>query len=187
MQLKYLHKNYFLSVVFATLCLCNNYSISFAATDGTLGATSTGDTGITLGVSNLVRITGMNDLSFGTYSGVADFKKDDDVCIWTNQAGGNYKVTPKGDGASFAFTVTRGAGSPLAYTVKWNNTTGVSGNTSLTANTLSGAFSGASTTSSTCGGGVNANLQVIFDEATLLSSVPGTYTGVITLVISPSI
>ena len=157
----------------------------FAANDGNLDTTSTGDTFITLGVSNLVRITGISDLNFGTYDGNGNFSRDDDVCVWTNQTGGNYKVLAQGDGASHAFTVSAGA-DPLPYAVRWNNATGTSGNSALTADTISGVFSGASTTSSICAGGDTANFQVVFSSSNLLGARPGVYTGVLTLVISPS-
>lgn len=157
-----------------------------AASDGALDTTSTGDTFITLGVTNLVRITGVSDINLGTYSGSGDLSQADDVCVWTNQSGGNYKVLAQGDGASNAFTLTGQIGSPLPYAVRWNGTTGTASNTALVADTLSAAFSGASTTSSNCAGGSTANFQVILDGADLLAAKPGIYTGVLTFVISPS-
>lgn len=159
-------------------------SSALAATDGQLDSTSTGDTFISLGVSNLVRISGIADLNFGTFGGSGNSSRDDDVCVWTNQSGGSYKVTAQGDGTLHAFTVTAG-GDPLPYSVRWNNTTGTSGNSALTADTISGAFTGASTTSSTCAGGATANFQVIFSSADLLSARPGTYAGVLTFIVSP--
>lgn len=178
------HYFFILTLVFTTFI--QSINAAYAASDGALDTTSTGDTSISIGVSNLVRISGIDDLSFGTYSGSGNFSKDQDVCIWTNQNGGNYKVKARGDGTSYAFTVSSGPGSILPYAVKWNGATGTSGNTALTADTLSGAFSGASTTSSTCAGGETANYQVIFSSTDLLDVRPGTYTGVLTFIISPS-
>lgn len=165
--------------------ICQSGSIAFAATDGTPGVTSTGDTSVSLSISNLVRISGIADMNFGTYDGSGDLAQDDDVCVWTNQSSGTYKVLAQGDGDSNAFTVSSGAGT-LSYSVKWNNTTGTTGNTALTADTISGEFSGASTTSSTCSGGDTANFEVTFSAADLLAVRPATYTGVLTLVVSPS-
>ena len=158
----------------------------FAASDGSLDTTSTGDTFITLSIANLVRISGVADLNFGTYSGSGDISRDDDVCIWTNHSAGNYKVLAQGDGDSHAFTVKTLGEETIAYSVRWNNSTRTTGNSQLTADQLSDDFSGASTTSSTCGGGSTANFQVLFAQDDLLSVRPGTYTGVLKFIISPA-
>lgn len=165
------------------LLFCGTES-AYAATDGTVGTTSQGDLDIDLSISNLVRISGMADLNFGTVSGTSDAVLDQDVCVWTNVAAGEYKVNAHGDGAANAFTVSNGVGT-MAYTVRWNDTVGTSGNVALAAGVLSGVQSNASTTSTTCGGGASANYQVRFTQAVLSSVRPGTYTGVLTVVISP--
>jgi hypothetical protein len=158
---------------------------AMAATDGPLGVTSTGDTYITLGVSSLVRITGIDGIDFGLYDGSGNIAENDDVCIWTNDSGAKYKVTASGDGAAHAFNV-RSGGNILPYTVRWNDTPGISGNVALTKDVLSGVFNNANTSSSTCGGTMNANYEIRIDGDDLLAVRPGTYTGVLTLVITPS-
>lgn len=162
------------------------FGLARAASDGQLDTTSTGDTSISLSISNLVRITGIADLNFGTYDGAGNLSRDDDVCIWTNHNSGAYKVLAQGDGDDQSFTVKTGSGQTIAYAVRWNDTMGTLGNEALTADTLSSEFSGASTTSSTCGGGSTANFQVTFLQNDLLSARPGVYSGVLTFVISPS-
>jgi hypothetical protein len=142
---------------------------------------------VSLTVSTLVRIYGVADFNFGSYTGSGSRSLDDDVCVWTNADAATYRVTAKGDGTDFAFTVAKDGSNTLAYTVKWNNTTGTAGNTALTANSISPNFSGANTTSQTCGGGNNANLQISFGEAALQAAKPGTYSGVLTIVISPGV
>ena len=120
----------------------------------------------------------------GLFNGTGDASSNRNVCIWTNQAAGHYKIRATGNGASLAFTVTNGTGT-MPYTVKWNNTTGTSGNTALTSNTDSGTMTGASTTATDCSGGDNANFEIRIAHTTLLAAHPGTYTGVITLVVTP--
>ena len=161
------------------------FTTANAAQDGDLDTISTGDTGINLSVSNLVKISQMVDLNFGTYGGSNNFSRDANVCVWTNQAGGLYKVQAQGDGAANAFLVTNAGADTLPYSVRWNGTTGTSGNTSLVADDVSASFSGASTTAADCGGGSTANFQVTFSQNDLLASRPGTYTGVLTFIISP--
>lgn len=156
------------------------------ATDGTRGTSSTGDLDITMSVPSLVKISHVADLSFGTYSGSGSTSRNDDVCVWTNLASGNYRVTARGNGAANAFTVKRAnpATDTAPYTVRWNNAPGP-GTTALTADTISADFSGANTTNTTCSGGVNANFQVSFTQSALLAVPAGEYSGVLTLIISP--
>ena len=46
-------------------------SNAFAATQGTLGATSTGSLNITLTIDQLVQISALNDIALGNYTGGA--------------------------------------------------------------------------------------------------------------------
>lgn len=159
--------------------------LSRAASDGDTGTTSTGSLDVSLAIGNLVRISGIEDLSFGSYDGNGDEARDDDVCIWTNQNSATYRVKARGSGAAHSFLLSDGASQTLAYTVRWNDTTGTDGNESLAADTLSGVMTNANTSSTTCSGGSNANFQVKIAEAALLARRPGTFSGVLTLIISP--
>ncbi len=152
---------------------------------------SSADLDVTLTVPTMFRISGIADLSFGSYSGNGNLALDDDVCVWTNAAGGNYQVTAQGSGASFAFTVvkTGDASKTIPYAVKWNNTSGTIGNVALTANVASGNMSGANNESISCSSGPSdtANFQASFTQADLLATVAGVYTGVLSLIISAPI
>lgn len=154
----------------------------FAATDGTLGATSTGDLGLSLSISNLVKLTDVADLNFGTYSGSGSAVQDDSVCVYTNNPSGQYKVTARGSGTSFAFTITNGSAT-IPYTVRWNNTGSTTGNFQINSNSQSSTLSGANTTSQTCGGVNNANFQVTMTRNSILGVPAGSYTGTLTLII----
>ena len=156
--------------------------VVFAATDGTLGATSTGDLSMSLSIPNLAKLTDVADLNFGTYSGSGNPAQDDDVCVYTNNPSGQYKVTAKGSGAAFAFTMTNGT-QTIPYSVKWNTVSGTNLNFALTANTQTTTLSGANTTSQTCAGLKNANFQVTMTRAAVLSVPAGTYTAILTLII----
>lgn len=170
----------------ALLLLPYNYALS--ASDGSLGDTSTGNIGVNLNLPPLFRISGISDLDFGKYSGHGDISLDDDVCVWTNTASGNYRVTAKGQGTNYAFVVVKqgDATQTIPYSVRWNNTSGVQGNIELTANVISADKTGANHVSTTCASGsaVTANFQITFTQSSLLAVRAGTYTGVLTLVIS---
>lgn len=149
---------------------------------------SEADLDVTLTVPTMYRISGIENLSFGTYTGNGALSLDEDVCVWTNASGGAYRVTARGDGASFAFVVTKSGDTSktIPYTVRWNNTSGTSGNQALLADTTSSNMTGANTVSIGCSTGPanTANFQVSFSESALLGSVSGTYTGVLSLIIS---
>jgi hypothetical protein len=154
-----------------------------AAQDGTLGATSTGSTDMDVTIPGLVRITGVGNLDFGNYTGGSAPSLYEPVCVYTNDASGNYKVTARGTGASYAFTVDDGNGHTIPYSVSWDD---FSATISLSPDTASTTRSGANTSSQTCGGGNSARFQVSFTASALLSKPAGTYTGTLTLIIEPS-
>lgn len=154
-----------------------------AAHDGVLGPTSTGDTDLSLSVPNLVKITGVADLNMGTYSGSGPLVTSDDVCVFTNDASGAYKVTARGSGTSFAFTLTDTNSHTMNYTVRWNDLSTV---ISLAADTASSTRAGGNTTSQNCSGGNSAQFEVTLTASALLSKPAGTYTGVLTLIIEPA-
>lgn len=170
--------------LFSTLLLTAIPTVAFAASDGTLGATSTGTSTITVTVPNLIRITGMADFSFGTYSGSGDMDQNDNVCVYTNKASGTYRVTASGSGAGGAFSVASGADT-LAYGVFFNDVSGTTGEQALTSGSALTGQSGANTTSQTCGGSDNANIHVRFLETNLTAAPAGSYTGTLTIVVEP--
>ena len=157
-------------------------SQAFAATDGSVGATSTGTSTITVTIPKLIRVRSMADYAFGTYTGAGDIQSNDDLNISVNYATAGYKVKGTGNGTSSAFTVTDGT-QTIAYHAYFNDQTGVSGEIELTTNTdLTGQSGAATTISSTT---TNANLHIKFLEADLQAVNAATYTGVITLLFTP--
>jgi hypothetical protein len=154
------------------------------AADGTLGSTSTGVSTVTVTVPDLIKISSVADISFGTYAGSGDLNANDDVCVYTNKTGGAYRVTGTGSGAAGAFTLASG-GNTLSYAVFFNDQSGTTGEQSLTAGTPLGSQSGANTSSLTCGGSNDANFHVRIVEANLLAVPSGAYTGTLSLLVEP--
>lgn len=167
-------------------CVLLNSPHGYAASDGETGASSEGDFELELTIPNLVRITGVADMNFGSYSGSGVFSRNDNVCVYTNSANGQYLVTAQGSGAASAFTVSDGASHTIPYTVRWNDQTGTSGNIQLDPSVSSATQSGAHTSSETCSGGDTANFEISFTQGALLGVPAGTYTGVLTLIIEPA-
>ena len=63
-----------------------------AATQGTLGATSTGTSLVSLTIAAQYQITGLTDLALGAWSGSGNMTANNDVCVYTNDSTGNYQI-----------------------------------------------------------------------------------------------
>jgi hypothetical protein len=157
---------------------------AFAATDGTLGTTSQGDLDITLTIQDLVRISGLADATFGNYAGSGDLNDNQDICVYRNDAAGQYTVTATA--VEGAFTIDDGGGNDIAYNVYFNDVTGTTGEVALSYNTASATQSGANTSTDDCSvGGDSANVHVELLEANLLAAPSGAYSGTLVLTVAP--
>ena len=154
---------------------------AYAATQGTLGATSQGTLDITLTINNLVQISALDDIALGAYTGVANMTGVDDLCVYSNNGG--YDITATGDGAGGAFELTGGSAN-IPYTVAWATTAGATTGTSLTAGVVL-ANQGGTFTTPDCGGADNATVIVTVDDVDLASAPADSYTGVLTLLVAP--
>jgi hypothetical protein len=157
---------------------------SLAATQGSLGSTSTGTAVISLSKGFNALINQIGDLALGSWSGTGDLTDNDDVCVGTTNVTGNYGVTVSGSGTANAFTITNGS-QTLAYNAFWNDVTGTTGRVSVTTGTLLTGQTGAGTTANCNGTNTNANISVVIPEANLQAATASTFTGTLTLTISP--
>lgn len=137
-------------------------------------------------VAQLYRITGIQDVTFSTFSGDGDLTANRSVCVWTNSASGSYRVTAHGDGTDSVFTVAKqgDATKTIPYSVSWIT---VDGTVALTKQQSSATRTGANTVSSTCASGPSApaSFVVTVDDEAILQRPAGTYIGILTLSISP--
>lgn len=156
-----------------------------AATQGSVGSTSTGSVAISATIPSLARITSLNDIALGSWTGSGGLSGSDNaICVWSSTGG--YSITATGSGASNAFTLSSGANT-LAYSVQWAQTGGASSGTAVTAGTaLTGQTTNASTTDCSSGAASTAGVFVSITEANLLARPAGTYTGTLTLVVTPT-
>lgn len=172
------------SILVLALLLNLMPSNAHAATDGTLGTTSTGTANISVTIPKLIRARGFADFALGTYTGIGDLNGNDDLNISTNYgtAARTYRVTGTGSGAASAFTVTDGTNT-IAYNAFYNDVTGTAGRVAMTSGTAVTAQTGAVKPLSTTT--LNANLSIQVLEANLQAADAATYNGVITLVFTP--
>lgn len=146
----------------------------FAATDGTLGSTSTGTITITANIDQLVRISRLDDLDMGSLS-PTNLSATENFCVYSNSSP-NYQITATGSGTGGAFAVSDGS-LELPYLLTIN------GNSAASGSPLSGA--GANQFSTVCGATDNATLTVLFNSTEIAAANTGTYNGVLTLTVAP--
>lgn len=155
--------------------------VALAAQNGDIGGSSTGSVSISATIPDLVRISGLTDISLGSFTGSGGLDGSDDVCVFTNTGG--YLLTAAGSGTGNAFTLTDGEAS-VAYTVEWGTTATATSGTALTSGTAATISSG-SFTNPTCGGSTNAIVLIDISEEALSAAPAGTYTGTLTLTLAP--
>lgn len=166
-----------------TLCLAAGPVL--AATDGDLDTTSTGTSDLSLELPDTVLITDIDDITLtpaaaDIFNPVA-LTGEDAVCVYSNVGATNdFTVTATGDGTADAFTVTNGS-ETIAYIPSFKVTAGPY--TALTLNTASADYAGSD--SLNCGGGTNASFQVAYNATEAQAASADTYTGTLTLLISP--
>jgi hypothetical protein len=179
-------KSHLLPMTVSLACLA---SPTFAATQGTPGPTSTGTVTINATITPEVNITNLDDFTFtatelqtALNTGAAA-QKVDPVCVWSNNVDGSYFITATGDGPGGALSITNGTAS-INYRVSWRPQAGTAA--LLLSGTKSPQFR-SSATAPDCGGGTTANLAIFIGRSTIgLMQAGTTYTGVLTLLVSPS-
>ena len=160
---------------------------AFAASDGLLGATSTGTVGISASVPSRVQITGLADVAFTNQDPASDATRAQNVCVWSNTAGRSYTIRASGDGgAGNLFTLTNGTGT-VPYTVEWAATSGQTSGTQL-ATGVASAAQASTAVSPTCAAAPATRSSLIIKMAStdLLTMTSGSsYTGTLTLLVTP--
>lgn len=121
------------------LALLSSAFNAHAFTQGSIGATSTGDVRINLPVGVKARISSLEDFDFPTWDGISDQEMNDDICAAVNTGSGNYMLSVEGDGLGGAFTLHESGGATLPYHVYYNDEPGTSGRVEVPAGgTLTG-------------------------------------------------
>src|SRR5687767_7793733 len=161
-------------------------SQAMAASQGSLGATSTGSVGISASVPNRARITGLTDVAFTNQDPATAASDPQDVCVWSNTATKAYTITATGNGAGSAFTLTNGT-TTVPYSVEWAAAASQTSGTALTSGTASASLTSTATHQS-CASGPAASASLIVGIGTAdlgTMSAGSSYTGTLTLLITP--
>lgn len=155
---------------------------AFAATQGSLGLSSTGSVDITLSIPDSVRIQNLVDIPLGQADGVNALSGSSPACVFRNGASGNYQITASGSGAANAFTLASG-GNTIAYTATYDDGSGAS---ALTTGVALTGQTGADNASQDCSTGANNNgtIAVSVSAAAQNGAAVGNYSGTLTLTVA---
>ena len=173
------------------LCLTFSAGLSIssadAATQGSLGATSTGTVTITATVANRAQITGLSDVNFTNADPTTTATSAQSSCLWSNTATKGYSITASGSGTAGAFTLTSGALAPVPYSVQWAASSGQTSGTALaTGAPLTGLVSTATRPTCNTGPTTTSSLIVSIAATDLQNMVAAaSYTGTLTLLVTP--
>ncbi len=160
--------------------------ITFAATNGTPGPTSTGSSVVTIIKQDAVQITKVDDLNFANPGFLSTAARlSDDVCVFSTTTGYNVTLTSL-NGAAGAFALSDGTNS-FPYAVAWGTTGFAAGAGSpVTAGTALTGQTG-DNVNPDCGGAAatNAAFDVTIAAADYNAAPTGTYTDTLTMVVAP--
>jgi hypothetical protein len=170
----------------SALALIASGTPAAAATQGTLGATSTGSLTISVSVANRAQITGLTDVAFTNIDPSTTATAAQSNCVWSNTATKGYSITATGSGTSGAFTLANGALS-VPYSVQWSASSGQSSGTALSAGSaLAGLTSTAVNPTCSTSPTTTSSLIVSIAAPNLQNMQSATsYTGSLTLLVTP--
>ena len=156
--------------------------VAFAATQGTLGSTSTGTSSLSATVTSLVQITDVADITLTAATAADPLAGSDSVCVYSNASGNLYEITAQSANGSGSFLLSDGSNT-MAYTVSWTDAD--STNVSLTEGAQSNSNLDGSA-STTCSDSLTSSVALNVPAATWTTSPAGTYTDTLTLVVAPN-
>jgi len=179
-------RRFFTALSLAGLSSAACISPALAATQGSLGATSTGSVTITASVPARARLTGLTDVAFTNQDPAVAASNAQNVCVWSNTATKAYTITATGSGTGNAFTLANGA-LTTPYSVQWNATSGQTSGTALATGTASATLTSAATQQSCTSGPTSSASLIVGIATTDLQTMQAstTYTGTLTLLITP--
>lgn len=162
---------------------------AMAATQGGRGQTSQGKVNVSAEVPQFVKISSLDDLTLGTFTGESDVTGDEDVCVWSNTGGYTLTASSSMGGSNFRMETNEGDAT-LDYNVAWAESAGAA---DFSQGTPLAAGSGQNFGSSTqfngpnCGnGGANSSLLVQIPANEQNNPTAGNYSDTLTLMIEPN-
>ena len=156
---------------------------AMAASQGTIGDTSTGNSDVTLTIVDKVRISGVSDIALGTFDGSTDLAGGTSFCVYRN-GGDGYTMTLSADGKTAFEVASVISGDTIGFSAKVDNDNDASNGSAIAHGATSATYAGNAALD--CGGGVNASIAVNFAAADLQAA--GTapdYTATVVILVQP--
>jgi hypothetical protein len=158
-----------------------------ATVDGSEGVTSTATYDVYLAIGDVIRIWGLTDIDFGTWSGAGNLNRTQNIRVnvnyGTNDATRRYEVTANGDHASGDFLLENLSGQTLPYTAWFNDELGNGGQVELSPGVTLTGQDGAHFPLRRAAR--SASIRVRINQADLQAADGGEYTGHIILFVQP--
>lgn len=156
---------------------------AFAASQGTLDATSTGESVVSLTINDQVQITGVDDIALGAFDGTNDLTGSTEFCVYRSGAG-DYTMTVSADGKT-AFEVESATTSDvIPFTTKVDGDNDASNGATIAHGGTSAAYTGSNAID--CGSSDNAALEVNFAATDLRTAGAATdYTATVVILVEP--
>ena len=156
---------------------------AFAATQGSLAATSEGESVVSLTINDQVQISGVDDIALGAFDGTNDLTGSTEFCVYRSGAG-NYTMTVSADGKT-AFEVESATTSDvIPFTTKVDGDNDASNGASIAHGATSGTYTGSSAID--CGASDNAALEVNFAATDLRTAgAAADYTATVVILVEP--
>ena len=165
-----------------TLIAALSVATTANAVDGTLGASSTGSSEVTVTKENLVQITGVDDLDLGAYTSTAtNLSLSDALCVYSSTAA--YKLTVTSANNSFQLEDVSSS-SVIPYDLTWADSSGAISPVEH-GNIINNLLGSQTDTSCSDRSGTNATFTVSVVAADFNGADPGTYSDTLTLMIEP--
>lgn len=166
-----------------------DYTVTRNLTASGVGDSDNQSYSASVSIDPLIQITHIDDISFGVYDGVSPvITQNESFCVYTNSVSAEYSITASSTpGATPAdYRISSGA-DYLDYRLRFSNTLDASGGIELdNGSTLPNVDANqASPLSQNCNGGDNAAVFVTIDGTDLQAAPPGSYSGTLTLMVSP--
>ncbi len=155
---------------------------ALAATQGSLGSTSTGTININSIKGAAIQISGLTDISFPS-SATTPAPIESTACVYATT--GSYTVLATSSHPSGSTFRLMNGTNFINYGVGWYPVNAGGTAIPLSSGSVSGSQGGADTTSTTCGGGSDSRLAVTIDSTTFVSAPTGTYSDTLTLLVAP--
>ena len=170
-----------------TLLLCCVLLCSvYAAIDGSLGATSSGSLTLTQVVTNMVKVSGLGDLTFTSITGEVGGPQvvTEQFCVHSNLLSRGYKIQMTSNHGSYKLKHSNGV-DELNYTVEIDGQASGANAASVPYNSPSATYSGSAATDCAAEGGVNAFIRVTIPAAEFANALAGSYTAQHTITATP--